>query len=284
MKAVITGANGFVGRHIVNELIKRSVEVIAIDINTNYLPTEWIGKVEYLQMDIFNEYEYEKLVNYKADIFFHFAWVATSGNMRGDIDLQLNNVKYSCKLMEYEAMEYIIQDSSTPSPGMVYSTAKLTADFMLKILAGKSNIEYINALISNIYGAGENSLRFVNTILRKMIANEAIELTHCQQMYDFIYVTDAAKAIVEVGLNGRTMNTYYIGNKKQYPLKCFVEEMLKITGSKSELLYGKMPYNNTLLTYEEFDTSKVSNELNVTFEYTFKQGIETTIEWLKSNN
>jgi len=45
-----------------------------------------------------------------------------------------------------------------------------------------------------------------------------------------------------------------------------------------------MPYNNTLLTYEEFDTSKVSNELNVTFEYTFKQGIETTIEWLKSNN
>jgi len=248
MKAVITGANGFVGRHIVNELIKRSVEVIAIDINTNYLPTEWIGKVEYLQMDIFNEYEYEKLVNYKADIFFHFAWVATSGNMRGDIDLQLNNVKYSCKLMEYakkmnckryifagsimeyEAMEYIIQDSSTPSPGMVYSTAKLTADFMLKILAGKSNIEYINALISNIYGAGENSLRFVNTILRKMIANEAIELTHCQQMYDFIYVTDAAKAIVEVGLNGRTMNTYYIGNKKQYPLKCFVEVKSKNKG------------------------------------------------------
>lgn len=301
MRAIVTGATGFVGKNIVNELLKNSVEVIAVDMNVDNVPSEWNEKVTCVKLNIFDENNYEVLGKYEAEIVFHLAWAATSGNLRGDVSLQLDNAKYACKLMEYlakngckrfvfagsimeyEAMEYISKDDSNPSLGMMYSTAKLTADFMLKTLANSLGIEYVNVLISNIYGAGERSARFLNTMLRKMMNNENIELTHCNQLYDFIYVTDAAKAIVASGLNGKSMNTYYIGNKNALPLRNFVEQMMKVTQSSSNLEFGKVPYNNALLTYKEFDTSKVIDELKVSYEYDFEQGIKETMTWMQKN-
>lgn len=301
MRAIVTGATGFVGKNIVNELFKNSVEVIAVDMNVDNVPSEWDEKVTCVKLNIFDENNYEVLGKYEAEIVFHLAWAATSGNQRGDVSLQLDNAKYACKLMEYlakngckrfvfagsimeyEAMEYISKDDSNPSLGMMYSTAKLTADFMLKTLANSLGIEYVNVLISNIYGAGERSARFLNTMLRKMMNNENIELTHCNQLYDFIYVTDAAKAIVASGLNGKSMNTYYIGNKNALPLRNFVEQMMKVTQSSSNLEFGKVPYNNALLTYKEFDTSKVIDELKVSYEYDFEQGIKETMTWMQKN-
>lgn len=302
MRAIVTGATGFVGQNIVNELLKNSIEVIAVDVNVDHVPTEWNDKVICVKLNIFDENEYHVLAQYEAEMVFHLAWAATSGNMRGDISLQLDNAKYACKLMEflaqngckrfifagsimeYEAMEYIAADNSNPSLGMIYSTAKLTADFMLKTLANSLQIEYVNVLISNIYGAGERSARFLNTMLRKMLNNEDIDLTHCNQLYDFIYVTDAARAIVASGLNGKSMNTYYIGNKEAYPLRKFVEEMMEITKSDSKLYYGKVPYNNALLTYKEFDTSKVIDELKVSYELSFPEGVNKTLDWMREKS
>lgn len=302
MRAIVTGATGFVGKNIVNELINNSVDVIAVDVNIEHIPNEWDGKVTYVKLNIFDENEYYILDQYKADMIFHLAWAATSGNLRGDVSLQLDNAKYSCKLMEYlsqkgckrfvfagsimeyEAMEYISLDNSNPSLGMMYSTAKLAADFMLKTLANSLQMEYVNVLISNIYGVGERSARFLNTMLRKMMNNEDIELTHCNQLYDFIYVTDAAKAIVASGIHGKSMNTYYIGNKKALPLRDFVEQMMHVTQSSSKLAYGKVPYNNALLTYKEFNTIKVIDELSVSYEYDFEQGIRETMKWMQENS
>lgn len=301
MRAIVTGATGFVGKNIVNELMKNSIEVIAVDVNTDHVPSDWNEKVTCVKLNIFDENEYQVLEQYKAEMIFHLAWAATSGNMRGDVSLQLDNAKYACKLMEYlakngckrfvfagsimeyEAMEYISKDNSNPSLGMMYSTAKLTANFMLKTLANSLHMEYINVLISNIYGAGEKSARFLNTMLRKMMNNEDIELTHCNQLYDFIYVTDAAKAIVASGIKGISMNTYYIGNKQPLPLRNFVEQMMNVTQSSSNLEFGKIPYNNAMLTYKEFNTSKVVDELEVYYEYDFEQGIKKTLEWMREN-
>lgn len=301
MRAIVTGATGFVGQNIVNELLKQSIDVIAVDINIENVPSDWNDKVTCVKMNIFDENDYSVLEKYQIDMAYHLAWAATSGKMRADVSLQLDNVKYSCKfmeylvgrgckrfvfagsIMEYEAMEYISQDDSKPSLGMMYSTAKLTADFMLKTLAHSLNMEYVNVLISNIYGAGEKSPRFLNTMLRKMINNEEIELTHCKQLYDFVYVTDAAKAIVTSGLKGESMNTYYIGNKKPLPLREFVEIMMEVTKSNSNLQFGKVPYNNALLTYKEFDTTKLVDELNVSFENDFATGVKKTMNWIQEN-
>jgi nucleoside-diphosphate-sugar epimerase len=183
-------------------------------------------------------------------------------------------------IMEYEAMSYIPQAGATPGMGNIYSTAKLAADFMAKTTAAKEHIEYCNVIISNIYGIGEKSGRFLNSVMRKMLQNESIAMTQGTQLYDFIYVTDAVKAIILAGINGEANTSYYIGNETQRPLREFVLDMKEILQSKSELLFGRVPFTGAMLSYREFDTEGLKT-LGFRPEISFKEGIKKTQEWIK---
>lgn len=299
MKAIVTGATGFVGRWLVNELLSQGDEVTIIVRDREQVPREWSTRVHIAEGSLkqLRRLEAQDFFSSRADIFFHFAWDGTSGAKRADVCLQLQNVQSACdavelakrlqcrrfvnagSIMEYEAVQYVPADGSAPGMGNIYSTAKLTADFMAKTTAAQAGIDYINAIISNIYGAGERSARFLNTTLRKMMNHEPVPLTHGEQLYDFIYASDAAKAIVFAGKKGEKNASYYIGNARQYPLKEFVLQMKEVTGSQSQLLFGEVPFAGAMLSYREFDTGKLA-QMGFWPDIDFAQGIRLTKEWI----
>ena len=299
MKAVITGATGFVGDWLVKELLKQNDEVTVIVRDKKRLKTEWNTSVKVVEasLDQIATLDISDFKNEKVDIFFHFAWAGTSGNERGDVKLQLKNVEATCNavelatrlgckrfvnagsIMEYEAMQNISLDGAKPGMGNIYSIAKMTADFMAKAVATKEEIEFINVIISNIYGAGERSARFLNTTLRKMLKGESIAMTHGNQPYDFIYVTDAVKAIVLSAKKGEANSTYYIGNTKQQPLRKYILQMKAVLESESEILFGKVPLTGIMLTYKEFDTKKLER-MGFIPEVSFEEGIIRTRDWI----
>ncbi|EOS23232.1 hypothetical protein C806_02737 [Lachnospiraceae bacterium 3-1] len=299
MKIVVTGATGFVGQWLVNELLDQNDDVTILVRNKERIPKKWKGCVHMVEasMEQASGLDKKEFPCGEADIFIHLAWAGASGLERADSQLQLQNVQFSCdmvklagklhcsrfvnagSIMEYEAMQYIPQEGAMPGMGNIYSTAKLAADFMGKATAINLGIEYINLIISNIYGAGEHSARFLNTTLRRMLNHEQIPLTHGKQLYDFIYASDAAKAIALAGKKGKGNTAYYIGNSRQYPLKDFVLQMKKVLGSKSELLFGKAPFQGAMLRYDEFDTGKLE-ELGYRTEIDFAKGVNLTKEWI----
>ncbi|MBP3489082.1 MAG: NAD(P)-dependent oxidoreductase [Roseburia sp.] len=299
MKIVVTGATGFVGKWLVAELLRQGDEVTVVVRDKRRIPDEWKNLVYVVEAELQTLSRLDKK-NFPwdyADMFFHLAWSGTAGMERADTILQLQNVQAACdavrlakrlecgrfvnagSIMEYEAMQYISSDGSMPGMGNIYSTAKVTADFMAKTVATKEGIGYINVIISNIYGAGEKSARFLNTTLRKMLYSEAIELTHGCQLYDFIYVTDAVRQIVLAGKRGEVNSVYYIGNAIQRPLKEFVVEMKQVLHSDSELMFGKIPFSGAMLTYKEFDTSKLE-KLGFVSEVSFAEGVKLTRDWM----
>lgn len=83
---------------------------------------------------------------------------------------------------------------------------------MARAIAGSLGIDYIRAVISNIYGAGEKSPRLINTTIRKLLNGEHCAFSAGEQLYDFIYVTDAAKMFAALGDSGKSNKTYYIGD------------------------------------------------------------------------
>ncbi|MCM1144036.1 MAG: NAD(P)-dependent oxidoreductase [Blautia sp.] len=299
MRAVVTGATGFVGKWLVNELLSQGDEVTVIVRNRQMIPVEWLDKLCIIErtMEQLADIQKEDFGNRTQDIFFHLAWAGTSGMDRADIGLQLGNVQFTCEavclaervgcskfinagsIMEYEAMQYLSSDGAVPGLGNIYSTAKLTADFMAKIVAAKANIAYVNVIISNIYGPGERSARFLNTVLRKMLGNEKIALTHGNQLYDFIYVSDAVRAMITAGKKGKANTAYYIGNVRQRPLKEYVICMKSILNSDSELGFGEIPFQGALLTYHEFDTGRLE-QLGFWPAVTFEEGVKLTRDWI----
>lgn len=299
MKTVVTGATGFVGKWLVEELLKQGNAVTIIVRNKKSIPTAWTSRVTVIEatLDILSSLKQEDFPEKKADIFFHLAWDGTSGYDRADTCKQLKNVAYTCdavhlasqlgcsrfvnagSIMEYEAMAYVPAKDTAPGMGYIYSTAKLTADYMAKTVANKEQLTYINAVISNIYGVGEKSARFLNTTLRKMLCNEDIPLTHGKQSYDFIYIEDAVKAIILAGKDGSKNCAYYIGNPQQRPLRDFIEEMKFVLGSSSNLKFGEVPFTGPMLEYETLGMASLT-ELGFVPQVSFAEGIRRTQQWI----
>ncbi len=304
-KSIVTGANGFVGRWLVKELILQGVDVIGVvhneksnitelqqfeNVKIIICPLEKIGTLPFLIKDD------------NIDVFYHLAWDGTSGINRSDIRRQLSNVQAACdavqaaseigclkfvnagSIMEYEAMQYILKDGTTPGLGNIYSAAKVASDFMAKTLATNLKLPYVTAIISNIYGTGEKSERFINTTLKKLLNNEKTAFSHGLQLYDFIYASDAAKAFYIIGDRGKPNNSYYIGNSKPHPLKKFIVQMRDLVNKDIQLNFGEIPFQGALLKYNEFDTAKMNKEFGFEAEVSFEQGIKETIQWIQKNS
>lgn len=300
-KAIVTGANGFIGTALCRALSDEGVNIIAI-VRNEEEEIESIIDIPNLQVVYCDLADFRNLSKYvkdrDVDVLFHLAWVGSAGPLRGDSDVQINNVQYTCdtvracqeleckrfvfasSIMEYE-IEAVMSTDVAPNINTLYSSAKIAADYMARTVAASMGIDYIRAVISNIYGPGETSPRLINTSLRKLIKGEHCAFSTGEQIYDFIYITDAAKMFVEIGKKGISNRTYYIGSQNPKPLKEFLCEMRDQVNPEIEIGLGEIPFNGITLTYQEFDVNAVKNDTGFVPMVSFAQGIQNTIEWIR---
>ena len=300
-KVIVTGANGFIGTALCRELALNGIQVIAVlrDENENIDDLKDLDGIRIVYCDLMNFRNLAELISDRdVEVLYHLAWVGSAGKLRGDIDVQINNIKYTCdtikacadmkckrfvfaaSIMEYE-IEALMQTDASPNISTLYSGAKISADYMARTLAAGVGVEYIRAVISNIYGAGEKSQRLVITSLKKLLKGEHCSFSKGEQMYDFIYITDAAKAFAAIGEKGYPNRTYYIGSLKPRPLKEFLTEMGEQVSKEIKLGIGDLEFNGVSLSYQEFDVEAVKKDTGFEPSVTFAEGIKKTINWLK---
>jgi len=300
-KAIVTGANGFIGIALCRELSAQGIQVIAVVRNQEENVTA-LNKLSNLTIVYCDLSDFRNLHSHikdkDVDVIFHLAWVGSAGSLRGDSDVQINNVKYTCdtvkacaemcckrfvfasSIMEFE-IEAVMNTDAIPEINTLYSSAKIAADYMARTIAGSVGIDYIRAVISNIYGPGEISPRLVNTSIRKLLAGEYCAFSAGNQIYDFIYIEDAAKSFVAIARKGKPNKTYYIGSQNPKPLKEFLCEMRDQVDPTIEIGLGKIPFNGISLTYQEFDIYAVKDDTGFIPSVTFSEGIQKTIEWIR---
>ncbi|WP_025678709.1 NAD-dependent epimerase/dehydratase family protein [Paenibacillus massiliensis] len=299
-KAVVTGASGFIGRHVVKELSKNDVEVIAVVRNSNS-DVQWfstLDNVHIIYCDLSNIAQLMSQMD-GADTFYHFAWEGSSGAARSDYQLQLQNVNWTidclklaknigCKrfvgvgsIMEKEAFEAAYAQGNTFTTPYLYGIGKVTAHSICKALAAELNIEFVWTYITNAFGPGEVSPRFINTTLRKVMNNEPLQFTSATQNYDFIYKDDAARAFYLVGEKGRDSYSYVIGSGRAQPLKNYILSLKQSVATDQPLEFGNVPFTGINVSLEQFSTQLLLEHTGFKPEISFEDGIVLTYEWLK---
>lgn len=299
-KALVTGANGFLGSLLTQKLCDNGVEVIAADMEgcNNNIPDD--ARFVSFDMRDFNSLK-SKISDTDIDVIYHMAWIGSSGAARADYALQLDNVRYTCDavkiasemgikrfvgagtLAQMDCMAYIGENNSTPNGVSCYGTAKIAAQYMSKAQANANNIEHIWCFISNTYGIGNTTMNFVNFSSKKMLCGERAAFTAAEQNYDFVYITDTINGLYLCGKNGKPNYSYYIGSGKARQLKEYINIIRNTIDPTIPLYLGEVPFNGVSLPIEAYSCDDIVADTGYKAAVDFEDGIVKTIDWLREN-
>lgn len=256
-RAVVTGATGFIGSWLTRELIKNSYEVTVVVRNSNRL-----------QEDIRNnnnirivESSLEELrSNYFAgnsyDIFFHLAWSGVSPEQKNDIECQIANISASLKALtickelgckrfiatgtvaEYALTTDVMDLNSRQNPNDIYGAAKVSAHYFLEVYARKIKQSFNWVVLSSTFGERRTDNNIITYTIKTLLMGESPEYGNLDQMWDFLYVADAVRALRLIGEKGKDEKTYGIGSGRYRPLKKYIEDVRNEIDPQLELKIG----------------------------------------------
>lgn len=297
-KAIVSGANGFVGGALTKELINQGIEVIALDMegHTDHIPDSSLVTFYPFSLEHAAELK-DRLKDRDCDTFYHFAWAGSAGAARADTALQLKNAQWTVdclrlakelgcgrfvnagSIMELETMKAVFNAGNKPGLGYIYGSGKLVAHTMCKSVAADIGIDLVWAMITNAYGVGERSPRMVNTTIQKCIRGEAPQFTAGTQNYDFVYIDDVARAFRLIGEKGKPFCEYLIGSSQAKPLKEFLLEMKAAIAPELDFIFGDIPFTGVNQPLEDFDCSKTEADTGFKAEISFGEGCRRTRDW-----
>lgn len=300
--AIVTGASGFVGRWLVRELLNQKIKVYAVvrpdSTNLKYLPIQEGLKIICCEAE--NYQQLPRLVGKVEDsCFFHLAWQGVAGPDRSSLPIQLDNVKVAVEavkaakaigctsflglgsIMELEAHEAALAEGIKLGSNYLYGEAKHFAHLATKAKSAELGLNYFWPRLTNAYGEYEYSARFINTTMRKLLKREPLEFTAGTQLYDFIYIGDAVKALRLIAEKGSSYSSYLIGSGKVKPLKSWVEQLGQTLAPDQPLFFGNIPYSGVLLEPQVFSTEALVAATGFKPEVSFEEGLIRTMNWLK---
>lgn len=295
--AAVTGATGFIGKNMVEELVKHGIEVQAI---VRKIPENKISSplVQYIQCNL-NDYDKLHCLVKKVDVLYHFAWSGVSGELNSSYQVQLQNIEATLKLFdkqeniffkrfigagslhEIECYNEMNMNQRITNWGNMYKAAKLAAHYMTRTIANKSGVDFLWPIITNTYGEGEKSARLINSVIRQLLRGDIPELTLGDQLYDFIYIKDVVNAFYLLGISGISNENYTIGSGNPKPLFVYLDSLRDIVDPNMKLGYGMKQYKGIYLQESDFSIATLIRDTKFKPKVSFREGIEKTCERIK---
>ena len=301
-KAIITGGTGMLGSTLIRLLCEKQIQVLVL-VRPGSERIRMIPDSEYVtirECDVNHLLELKDSIDSDYDAFFHFAWGGTHGDARDDVMLQNRNVQATleavelahsagCKTFlgagsqaEYGRVDGIPLAPDTPvHPETGYGIGKLCAGQMSRILCRKYGIKHIWVRILSTYGPGDGLHTMVMSGIRQMIAGERPQYTKGEQMWDYLYCDDAARAFYLAAQKGRDGAVYPIGSGQVRPLAEYIRMIRDAVDPSIEIGFGEIPYYDKQVMYLCADIHTLTEDTGFVPEIPFSEGIVRTIKWYR---
>lgn len=299
-RAIITGATGAVGMALIQELIKNEIEVLVFcregSLRNERIPKHPLVSLKYCSLDQLAEVENNSDKSY--DVFYHFAWEGTTGTARNDMYLQNLNVRYALDAVhaahrfgcnafigagsqaEYGRVEGILKSDTPTFPEMGYGIAKLCAGQMTREAAHQLGLKHIWARILSVYGPFDGEQSMIMATIHNLKIGVIPKFTKGEQIWDYLYSSDAARAFYLLGEFGHDGKVYVMGSGQAKPLVEYIKVIRDSVDKNAELDIGAIPYSKNQVMYLCADIKELVKDIGYHPSVSFITGIKRIIDSL----
>lgn len=298
-KAIITGPTGAAGVSLIQELVSKGIAVTAIcrpdSARLTAIPNHPL--VEIVQCGVDQLGRLRMQLSHDYDVFYHFAWDGTYGESRQDMRRQALNAVYTvdavclasslgCSVFigagsqsEFGHVEGILHPYMPCNPDNGYGIAKLAAGQLSRLECKKLGIKHIWCRILSLYGPYDGEQTMVRSTVRKLLAGERPQCTKGDQIWDYIYSKDAARAFRLVAEKGCDGKIYCFGTGKTRLLRDYIYAIRNAIDPALEVGIGERDYYPNQVMHLEADISNLTADTGFVPQYSFEEGIRETVQW-----
>jgi len=295
---LLTGGTGFLGSAVLRALQRRGVPVVLLkrSVSDTWRIADLLdGRPGVTVHDVDRTPLEAAFANQAVEAVLH---MATAYGRHGELlgDLLEANVLYPVRLLQAAvkngAKVFLNTDTFSakvdelPDGLAGYVLTKRHFRQCGELLARAHGIRFVNLRVEHAYGPLDRSDKFVPTLVRALLTNQAeFELTPGEQVRDFIYVDDVVAACVTLLENHSALPgnpaTVDVGTGSGRSLESMVRLARELCGSSTELRFGALPYRAGELMHSVADTS-VLRGLGWRPAVSLNDGLARTIEAARS--
>ena len=309
-KILVTGADGFIGSHLVEELLEQGYDVKAFCYYNSFnswgwldsLPKETLDKIEIFTGDIRDPNGVRTAMK-GCDTVFHLAALIAipysyhspdsyvDTNIKGTLnivqaakDLNIKRILVTSTSEIYGTAQYVPIDEKHPKqPQSPYSATKIGADSIADSFYRSFDLPITIVRPFNTYGPRQSARAIIPTIITQLLNGfKEIKLGDLTPTRDLLYVKDTAKAFVEIAksksLIGHECN---IATNSEISMQEMADTLVSLINPKAKIVQDKTrirPEKSEVFRLFG-DNTKILKHTNWNVEHTLTQGLQKTIDW-----
>jgi nucleoside-diphosphate-sugar epimerase len=316
MKILITGAGGFIGSRVVEQLRSKGHDVYAIfrETSRSLREPDFLSRFSGVyvgDLKVTGEWCHH-IYRVNPDVCIHLAWFTDVDRyvwsrenldcLQGSINLLEHLSVTRCKRFisagtcfeyrhELSSSQFIRLTEDAPlEADSLYAASKISLYQLAKSFCVNRGMEFVHPRIFYTYGPGSQWEKFIPVMIRKLMRNQRIELVRPGQVRDYLYVDDLARAFVAIAESPEfsslewRQGTCAINLGGFFPITTsqLVLELKNLIGSTSEL-----DWTNHVLSAPEYivaDNSELVRTVQWTPQVPMVEGLSRTVEWVKQSD
>ncbi len=292
-RVLVTGGNGYLGRHLVAQLKKEQANVFVID---KFGDAGELGSNIFL-FDLTDKEIVETMLDLiQPDIIFHLA--ASLNRARNFDDYQnihnvnLNGTIHLLNALKNRDYEHFIfastseiygdnvppfNENKIPAPTSPYSLTKLFAENFIQTFSKTYRKKFTILRIFNFFGKQMSPQFFIPQMINTLTENKPFEMTKGEQKRDFLYVNDVINGLILTAKHEANNEIYNLCSGQAVSLKELVLKVKSTLNSQSDIVFGALPYRENEVWNMVGDNAKIRKDLGFVPMYDLGAGIEEVI-------
>lgn len=282
-KILVTGATGFIGKHLCRKLLKLGYDITAISFEEGAID----GK-KVFALDITDRKAVEKYFNNKKfDIIFHLAAVREGAercmlvNGLGTLNIleqlkkeSVGKIIYASTIEVYgrQKKTSVISEKVIPCPDTFYGIGKILGEYYCRNYFNGFKTPYICLRFTSVYGKNQISPSVVETFINRAEKNQDIVIHgKGEGKVDLIFVEDVINVLIMAG-NSKKIGVFNIGSDSIISIKDLANAIREIWLSQSKIIFDRTKTENCYNI--KLNIQKAREELNYFPTYTITKGLK----------